>query len=188
MATVRDIVTLAARRGKIIGAGAQLKSKEADDGLTTIQGLYEHLFTSGTFGKLTDVLATEAIEAEPWQRIRIDTGGSVVIPDVIDGFPPYDLAPIEVIDTTASPVTRAMYVYEAGIGDWSRLDGLTLNDTAPLSSRSQFGLADLLAVFWNESFGETALPMNIQRGAQAFSRSLMWKIGSDQPIVASEYF
>lgn len=187
MTTVRDIVTLAARRGKIIGAGADLKAKEAEDGLTTIQGLYEHLFTSGMFGKLTDVLATEAVVAEPWQRIRIDTGGSVVIPDTVDEFPPYDLAPIEVIDTTVDPVTRAMYVYEAGVGDWVRLDGLTLNSEAPLATRSRFGLADLLAVFWNESFGND-LPMNIQRGAQAFSRSLMWKLGSDQPIVASEYY
>lgn len=187
MFTVRDIVTLAARRGKIVGAGASPTAKEADDGLTTLQGLYEHLFTSGAFGKLTDVLATDAVQAEPWQRIRIDTGGSVVIPDTVDGFPPYDLAPIEVIDTTASPVTRAMYVYEAGVGDWVRLDGLTLNSDAPLATRSKFGLADLLAVFWLESFGGE-MPMNIQRGAQAFSRSLMWKLGSDQPIVASEYY
>lgn len=187
MTTVRDIVTLAARRGKIVSVGGNPTAKEAEDGLTTLQGLYEHLFTSGAFGKLADVIATEAIQAEPWQRIRIDTGGSVVIPDTVDEFPPYDLSSIEVIDTTVDPVTRAMYVYEAGVGDWVRLDGLTLNSDAPLASRSVFGLADLLAVFWNESFGEVP-PMNVQRGAQSFSRSLMWKLGSDQPIVASEYY
>lgn len=188
MATVRDIVTLAARRGRIIGAGAQLKAKEADDGLTTLQGLYEHLFTAGAFGKLTDVLATSAVTAEMGQRIRVDAGGSVTIPDAFDNFPPYDLSAIEVIDTTVSPSTRAMYVYEAGIGDWARLDGLTLNSEAPLASRSQFGLADALAVLWNESFGDNTVPLHVQRGAQAFMRSLLWKVGSNQPVAAVDYF
>lgn len=190
MPTCRDIITLAARRAKIIRPGAQLKANEAEDGLSALQGLYELWVSNGLFGRLVDTIVEEDTTATPGQRIRVDGDYTIDLPwTTEDGgytYPPYDLALIEIIYTDPETV-RELQLYEAGRAAWVELQAVGLSDEAPLASRSRMGLADALAVYWAESFGEQ-VPSNVARGAAAFQMGLSLKYGGDVARTEAEYF
>ena len=189
MTTCRDIITLALSRGRIIRPGGVPKDGEATEGLSVLQGLYEHWLSVGTFGRLVDRVVTEDTTANPGERIRVDGTYTVTLADTIEDegeiYPPFDLSAIEIVHS--DPYSREISVYEFGRGQWVRLDGLALDDEAPLASRGRLGLADCLASYWIESFG-AEMPRNVAMGAQGFMRSIVWKIGGDVERSSAEYF
>ena len=186
MTTCAEIISYSATRGRIIRPGATLKASEAADGMLALQGMYSY-WATGMFGRLTNVLATANAEAEINTRIRVDGAFTITLPTTVDStetLPPPDLSMVEIIYTDPA-VSREQHVYEAGVADWVRIDGLALTDVAPFATRGATGLADALAMYWNESFGDEP-PANVKRGAQAFLRSIMWKFDADE--VVAEYY
>ena len=187
MTTCAEIITLAATRGRIIRPGATLKASEADDGMLALQGMYSY-WATGMFGRLTNVLATANAEAEINTRIRVDGAYTITLPTTVDStetLPPPDLSMVEIIYTDPT-VSHEQWVYEAPLGDWTQINGLVLTDAAPFASRGVAGLADALALHWNESFGDDVLPANVRRGAMSFLRSIMWKFDADELV--AEYY
>ena len=183
MTTCRDIITAGLRFARILPSGRAPKAAEAEDGMFVLQGMYDAMVNSGTFGTMTDVLAVEDMTAEPWQRIRVEGAYTVALPNVVDTtYPPYDLSLIQIID----PPTVHTWLYEAMRGDWVDLSNLTLDSQAPLATRGQHGLASLFAVRFAETFGAD-IPPTIVRNAMEFNGSLINNIASDNAKTAPEY-
>lgn len=187
MATCRDIIALAMRMARILPAGREPKAAEAADGLILLQGMYDAWVSGAMFGSMTDTIAIANATAVPGQRIRIDGAFTVTLPTVIeDGgaqLPPYDLSLVQII-RTASIET---HLYEAMRGAWVRLDALTLDTVAPLSTRGADGLAALLAKRFAEMFGTELGPAFVRRAMQ-FNGSIIANIASDTPRLATEYY
>lgn len=167
MATVRDVLTKALYRARVVALGVTPKSKELDDGLFVVQSFYDNLVQGRFFGALTPVYVTSDYTAKEFERVFI-TSGTVTLPTtVLDGAvvrQPRDLAAITVID--GAP---AHYVWDDA---WVSLSGLTLDSAAPLASRGQDGLACAIAKNWCEMFG-FALSATVESKADRFLSSLM---------------
>jgi hypothetical protein len=184
--TVLDLIKSGMRKAGILAAGRQPKSSEADDGLDVVQGLYDGWALGGMFGRLTDVLADEDIEAKEGQRIRAETGVTITLPSTVsecgeDDRAPYDLSMIVVVQDGAQQVN----IYDAFSGDWVRFDGLTLVDTPPLMHRDRDGLAACVAVAFADEFGGVVGPAT-QAKAASFRVSLSMRTGNayrpSQPV------
>jgi hypothetical protein len=147
VATCLDIITDALVEISEIGFGATPQAEEASRALDLLQGIYDEFVTNGSFGSLTDHIATGAYTAKEQQRILND-GYTITLPATIDDEgaadirPPYDLSLVIVTETG---VARQVSIYDANKAAWVRLDGLELTTAAPLSDRGRQGLACLLA-------------------------------------------
>lgn len=189
MVTCRDIITSAMRQSNTLALGEDPEPEESEDGLFMLQGMYDSLVP--LFGKLSDVVAASDYDANPFERVRYATGTTITLPDTINDagtdYPPFDLSYIETIDATAG--TRAQWVYEAARGAWVALNDLTLDDTAPLSTRGRNGLAALLSVYWADQYtNEGDIPASVKMNAAMFRGSLATKYGGDRSATAAEYF
>lgn len=193
MTTCRDVITLAMKLAKAIASGENPSADEAQDGLVCLQSLYDHWATSGLFGQLQDSVAESSVTADKVvlnSRYRLFNGATVTLPteqlQCGTEYPPYDLSIVE----TSNGTTLSRKVYEAGIGGWVELTGLTLDSIAPLSTRGAVGLASALATSsaFIAMFGDAALSPRVDRAAQAFQLSLSLKLGGDRPKLAAEYF
>lgn len=186
MPTCSDIITHALRKVRVYAPGETPADDDMQDGLNELQHLYEQWGSNGMFGRLSDVSTNGNYEAAPNERVTVK-GGIVTLPTVVadDGsdYPPFDLAFVEVVDTTASTVTR--WLYEGGA--WVNLTGLELTSEAPLSSRGRGGLSACLALAYAEEFGASAGP-GVARQAAAFKTALSMKFGSDANRTAPEYY
>lgn len=186
MTTVRDVVKLALKMGRVISSGEQPEAEEAADGLVALQSLYDGWVASGMFGRLTDVYAANDDEAEESHRYVAASGVTITIPTTIeDGDeerPPRDLT---VIETVTSAGVRAVKIYDRT--GWVDLLGLELEDDAPLASRGASGLAACLAMTYSEMFGAQIGPAT-QRLAGTFRASLAAKWGSSQSAAEQEFF
>lgn len=186
--TCSDIVTHAATRAKIIRPGGTLKASEADDGMLQLQALYDQWVIGGMFGTFDAVYKTAAYTAFENEAVTTLGSPAITMPTLLalDGSEgtdraPKDLACVQIFDTTAGTYVAKVY----DLFQWVTLTGLALADTAPLALRSANGLADCLAMYWVESFGQEP-PPNVRRGAQAFMRALSFKLASDPREV--EYY
>lgn len=150
MAIVLEIIT-----GALIELGArQLEAstpsaKEAERGLTVLQGLYRDAVEMGIFGRLSDYLATADYEAKEQQRVY-SAGHTITLPSTIteeDGLAveerkPRDLAMIQVVNAaTAAQIN----IYDASLGAWVRIDNLALSSDCPFGARNRHGLECALA-------------------------------------------
>jgi hypothetical protein len=169
MATVRDIITTAMRRARIIGLGRAPKAAEADDGLVALQGYYDGLFAHGPFSALADVYTTENYTAKENERIVAD-GATITIPDTLEEGTrtPKDLSAVIVITDT----TQRNYVFS--LGRWEACDALTLDSEAPLSKRDKEGLACALAVDLAESYAQAVGPRVMEKASRFNSSLMQW--------------
>lgn len=185
MATCRQIITTALRKINQTGEGNRVPSAaEAIDALDVLNSLYEHWVDAGLFGKLTEYDADADYEAKEWERVR-SNGFAVTTPTVIttdNDRIPYDLALVVVAKTSPE-----FHLFDALVGDWVRLDSLTLDDVAPLSNRGRDGLACALAIAITDEYGGDAGP-NTKRTAAQFMMGLSEKRGGAQPVMQAEYF
>lgn len=172
MATCRQIITDAWHDSGILDIEADPSAIQANTGLRVLQGLYSYLVSSGALGRFRGRLITGDYTAGENERIAYEgnTTANVTLPttipvpaiferDRIDGGDfdtgftgltvpasvdrnnrqPNDLATAEVVGSSGQ-----LYIYDASVGDWILLTGLTLDSTAPLSSRFQSGLTAML--------------------------------------------
>jgi len=147
MATCRDIIEGAAIELNARSLGEALSAAEIDRGLTLLQSMYLEAVDKGVFGRVEDYLATGAYEAEEQQRVY-SAGYTITLPTEVDDAytgetrRPLDLAMIQVVNDGSDP---QISIYDAHLGDWVRIDGLTLAGEAPFSARSRHGLECALA-------------------------------------------
>lgn len=167
MTTCRDIITQAMYRTSILALGRTPKAKEAENGMFLLQGLYDDLVMSGSLGGLTDVYKSVDYTVNEFERVYAD-GATITLPETImdDGVErtPADLALVVVNDGT-----WRSYIWD---GSWVELTGLTLDDTAPLATRGQDGLACYLAANWVDTFGGQ-VSQAVYRRAMNFRALLM---------------
>lgn len=191
MATVRDIITHALKLARVISSGESPSSEEAADGLVCLQSLYSSWVHNAMFGELEDVYLDADDDAQEGKRYYVPTGltltdATSVYDDNGTTRQPRDLAIYEVLMQAG---TRTVKLYDRT--EWVELTGLTLNSTAPLSSRGEMGLAAVLATYggFAAMFGDTAtMNPDVRRAASDFLGQIMAKKGSTRDKTGSEYF
>jgi hypothetical protein len=172
MATVLDIIKRALRQLKVLPAGQDPTGNEAADALVALQGLYDHLTATDTFGPLTNVLTSGVYVAG--ENERVTGASSVTLPTtIVDATTGETRSPKDravVVVAGATPVT---HLYDADLASWVSIRALTLTSEAPLSSRYSEGLAAMLALFVADEYA--AQPSQItadaaRRGKRAMTR------------------
>lgn len=142
MATVLQIA-----QGAALELGARqlndtLSSEEAARCLIRIQSMYREAVEKGVFGRVEEYLATDDYEAEEHQRIY-SAGFTITLPETIDDCEtgeerrPRDLAMVQIVNEGDDP---EIHIYDAHLGEWVRIDNLTLTSEAPFSARNRTGL------------------------------------------------
>lgn len=189
--TVRDILTAAARKLNVVDLlGTDLEAGEAETCLQTALGAYEELVNAGSFGRMKDVLAESDYTAREYDRVRYTGSIVITIPTTITDRctgkqrSPYDLSPIIVTKAATAP---QISLYDALLGQWVRLDGLTLDSPAPLARRGRDGLACWLAVKIADVFG-ASIPQATVKGSGLFMAALLSKANSPRVETVAEYF
>ncbi len=188
--TVRDIIFSASRKLNAAQLGVSLAAEEAEEHLATVIGAYEELVNAGSFGRMKDVLAQSNYTAEEYDRVRYTDPVVITIPTQItdrctgDLRSPFDLSSVILVRTGHDP---QISVYDALLGLWVRLDGLTLDSLAPLARRGRDGLACWIAVKIADVYG-LPVPPATARGSGLFMASLMSKRSSPRVETVAEYF
>lgn len=191
MATCREVIKRAMRRLNLLAAGREPKASEATDGLTALQGLYQTLVSSGSLGELTAIAIQADYDALEWQRITSTDGvaHTITLPVTITdastdlGYRmPYDKAVVLV-----AGATPATYIYEAVLGDWVLVEGLTLDSVAPLSTQLAEGLAARLALSIADEYGRD-LPPAVARASITFMATLTGRHAEQRQPLAATYF
>jgi hypothetical protein len=184
MATVRETISYGLRLARIYAPGETPDADTMTDGLTAFQGMFDQWVANGMFGRLTDVYKTAAYTANEGERV-VSTS-TVSTPSTItnDGNEraPYDLSLIEAIESG----TRKVYLYDRT--GWVRIDNLTLDSTAPLSTRGMDGLAAAFALRFVEMFGEGTIGPAMADLGRRFMGSISGKHGTTQPVSAATYY
>lgn len=167
MATCNEIITGALVVLGKLRAGKVASGQDLADGMEALKGIYEDVITSGSRGRLTNVIASEAYTAGENERVT-DAGFAITKPTAItdeatsNDRPVYDLSIIQVVGT--NPGT---WIYEASLGAWSRLDTITATGEAPLSSTRSLGLKARLALELADAYGASPSAV-VLRNAQKF--------------------
>lgn len=191
--TVRQILTRAARKiGQATEGQPAPTAYDMDNLLGTLQAWYESSINGGLFGQLVDVFKDEAYTAVEFDRVRKDAAVTITIPDTItdpdtgEERAPLDLCPI-VVTYPGQADYPQLNVYDADVGDWVRLDGLTLDSDAPLSGRGANGLAALVAALAMEEQGLQPGRVTVSQ-ALGFRMNIASRHGSARRAVDYEYF
>lgn len=189
MSTCRSVVTNALKLAKVT---RNPTSAEAADGLTCLQSLYDQWVHNGFFGRLEDVYLDANETALEGKRYFVPTGYTLTAPSSVyvaeDGTTrqPRDLALYESLTQAG---TRAVKLYDRTA--WVDLTGLTLDSTAPLSSRGEIGLAAALACSGGFvamfSPPEAYLPA-LQMLSANWLTGIMGRAGSTQDMPAAVFY
>lgn len=190
MHTVGDVIRLSLKKLGVLRSGGEPTSSDAADGLASLASWYQECISKGTFGRVGNVVVTQAGEATAYPNVHVNemvSGVTINLPDTVPynfwytwrpcrdygwglnvplgGDPsmvvPRDKSVIQV--TSKLNDERATYIYDATVQRWMRIDNLTLTSEAPLSARGYDGLASVLAVRLIDLFGaELVTPTTIQ--------------------------
>jgi hypothetical protein len=210
MATCRAIVNGALRKLGKLAAGREARDADRDDALEALRGLYRFLITSGAFGRLKDVVPTGATyTAGENERIfrNDDATLSVTLPEIVrrdcsprpyddecacpsgdvatDMRPPRDGAVVVVSDAFTGVTVH--YIYDGQLRLWQSIDGLDVDDAAPLSTRDAEGLKALLATRLVDEFGGAIGPATVQL-AGMFQANLTTRFSAPREMSHTEYF
>lgn len=178
--TVRDVGTLALKKLGVLRAGGEMKAPDGESARASLQSYLMGCVNAGTFGRVGKVVVStaQAVTAAYNQHVNATVGGVTVdLPETMDAcfwenFEPYgdygwpwcspyygDSGVTTPRDKSVVMVTstenddRLVYVFDATVQRWMRLDNLTLNAEAPLSARDVDGLASVLAVRLSDEYG-----------------------------------
>jgi hypothetical protein len=172
MVTVRDTIKRALRQIGVLSAGRDPKASESADALASLQGLYDHLAATETFGPLIDILTSGVYEAGENERVTGAT--SVTLPDTVtDACTGLERSPKDRSVVVVAGETPATHLYDADLAAWVDISALTLAASTPLGSRWAEGIAAQLALMVAGEFGATPNAMTIdtaRRGKRAMTR------------------
>lgn len=195
MATVRDVVTLSLKQGRVIGVNATPTASEAAAGLTAFQSQLDQWVADGMFGSLEDVYLDASDTAKENKRYLLASGVTLTMPTLITGEggdygedgnttsrQVFDLALVESVDSSG---TRTVKIWDRTA--WVSLLALTLDSDAPLATRGISGLAACVARTYCEMFGRELGP-NTARMAAQFEGSLSRKFGSTRATAVGVYY
>lgn len=212
MAACRDIVSGALRKAGVLAQGREPRSADQTDVFAALVGLYRVWITSGTFGRLRDVIPQGAsyTAGENEHIFRNDPSVLTVdLPETVRSWPvsihvPYDeeVAVYEggdrlngvrpprhcavVIITDTYTGTTAEFIYDAQIKRWVGLYELTLDDEAPLSHGDPEGLKAALAMSVAEEFGRPIGNMTAMQAA-TFRSNLSGRWSQPSRVVQGVY-
>lgn len=167
--TCRNLIARAMRKLTVLGAGESPGASEATDALEVLQGLYDGWLTAGLFGAMTDVIKSADYTAKEFERVRKDAACTITIPTTIEDEytgldrPPRDLAVIQVLYPATD--ARETHLYDATLGEWVRIEALTLDSVPPLYNRNRDGLASCLAEALADEYQTQVGALTIARAA-----------------------
>jgi len=193
MATCSDLVKGAFRRAGITRDLDEVRPREFDHGLQTLQDLYLELIGAGAFGRLSDVLVDGDHTAKEQERVLVTTEDAVTItvPETItDDDTGEERAPHDgslVLVTDVASTTRRSYVYDAAYAAWTLIEGLSIGDFAPLSIRYRAGLEARLAVRLSEENGMAVTPELRRQEAQGIS-ALLHRYDAPERATQATYY
>lgn len=191
--TVRDVGTSALRKLGVLRAGGEMKAADGETARASLQSFYMGCINARTFGEIANVVVSTAgtITAALNQHINATVDGVIVdLPTTLpacfwDSFEPYGdygwpwcspyygdsgvTTPADksvVMVTSQDDDARQVWLYDATIQRWMRIDTLTLNDEAPLSARDADGLACVLAMRLSDEFGLDPRPLTLSSAAK----------------------
>jgi hypothetical protein len=154
--TNQELITRALRSLRVLAAGEDPAAAESTDCMSVLQGFYVNLVTSGMFGPLTSVLVAEDYEAGENELISYDgaTTVEITLPTTVeDAITGDDRAPKDRAVVVVAGDEGQTWLYDRPYGAWVRLDALTLEGDAPLSSRYEQALIAMFAVQVAPEFG-----------------------------------
>lgn len=87
MSTVHDTVSGALRKIGVLAAGREPRAADQADTLATLQGLYRQWISSGTFGRLRDVVPLSNYIASPNERVYRNSLAvtTITLPELVTG-------------------------------------------------------------------------------------------------------
>lgn len=186
MATCQSIITTAFRRLRVLDEREEPTTEHGIVGLDALQGLFDHYISTA---QLTDYVATANYTAKENERIRLSGGSwTITAPTTIsdDGDrDPYDLSAIVVAGAT--PVHK---IYDAQLGTWVTVSGLTLAGECPLSTRNRAAMTGVLAKQLSGEYGRSLSRENDSEllADAARGRQLLTRIGGERPRVVPTYY
>lgn len=199
MVTVRQTITRALRKLRVVASGDEPTAAEAADGLAAVQGMFDQWASSGMFGRLSqyfgdaqgvtfntdengrEVVLWEAPPSDPTVELPIRVRDSFTG----DLRPPAHLSFTEIVDEATG--TRKTFLYDARKAQWVRLDNLALESEMPLAGSGAEGIAAALAMRIAEEFGAEPGPM-LAREASRFTFALSARYGEERRTGTSVYF
>lgn len=201
MATNLDIIKRAMKKIHVLASGGEPTSAQAADGMAALQSLIVELISSGSLGRLNDVLAASNYTAYEWDRVHASSGVVVTLPTTItnerDSEPPpfgssnsvtarapYDRAPIVVINSSGVPTYSVYNSYKSA---WVTINGLTQQGTFPFPVQLENGFAALLAEYLADEF-DSELGAETKRQANVCRIALANKADSTKRITSTDYF
>lgn len=191
MASCQEVIISAINEvGAGHGLGEDPDPAELADALPILQGLYDWLVSSGTFGRATDVLIEADYDAEEGDRVfNIGSGSeTITLPETVaDDICGEDRAVRDytLIRIAGDPTQTS--IYTSPLGAFVRMTSLELADYAPLSERDNHGLACLLALRLARRFkGEITPDTRIAAGT--FKSAISLKADAPRVPTQAEYY
>lgn len=193
MSTVLQVISVAYRRSGVIGAGVVLDATKKDVGLERLQALYMDM-SEGLFGRMEAKYLTTnaAYTAQEFEQVINTAGAVVTLPATVnDHFaeasilrPPMDGCIIRVTVPGSEPVTS---IYDISKAQWQPIDALALTDHAPLTTRWDDGIKNVLAVMLADDVGLPIGPVLAKR-AGAARLSMASRYGSARRTTPVEFY
>lgn len=208
MCTCQALIKRALRMLGELPSGREPPANEAAEAMEALQGLYRHLVSIGTLGRLRDVLISANYTAHENERVINTSGGAITItlPTTIDDrndygsgtAAPYDYgfvgcgngvrAPRDRSVVIKAGPTPSVWLYDADLATWVEIDGLVLTDEAPFSQKLETGLAALLANHIVAEYRDTPAPANVLVGSAQCMSALLNRPDSPATVTQSESF
>jgi len=195
MPLVSDIIQHAYRRSGILPQGVTVSTTQAEVGLEQLQAWYRAQ-ADGLFGAMNDTRLTSsaAYTAKEFDRIINPEGATITLPTTVQDLysgearPPLDCAIIVIgnIDGEGA-VTNQTWVYDAPMGNWYDIQSLAEDNYAPLSTRWEDQLKNLLAVRLCDDIG---IPVSkvLAHSAGLAKLKLAARHGSKRRPLNAEYY
>lgn len=172
--TCQTIINRALSKLGIREAGSNPDAADSALGLQGLKSVYRGLITSGALGEMYSVIPVDpTYTAGENERIfrnsedieTIELPETIAMPVLVSDYgmlsyttdessvrPPRDGAVITITD--ASTDVTVDYIYDGQTFKWRDVEGLSLNDIAPLSRRDENGLASMVAIEIADEFGQ----------------------------------
>ena len=198
MVTVRQTITRALRKLRVIASGEEPTAAEAADGLAVVQGMVDAWASGGMFGRLTEYFGDASgikfgTEATAWQVLEstpVPGDVTVTLPTRVrwpdgDEAPPPHMTLYEIVDDTGGTLKR--FAWDARMGRYVLLHALTLDSPMPLATAGAEGMAALVATKLAEEFGAEIGPALVREAAH-FKFNLSARYGDKRLEGQAVYF
>lgn len=200
MTTCRYVITRALRKVGLLGKSASPTAADESMGMSALQTLFDGWVGAGKFGRLVDVYRDTAYEAKAGERVRSAT--SVTLPaytqvtpetfgddygdtDRYDSDQPRARALIVVVDPATG--VEQVNLWDPRVGQWIRLDSLTIGGECPLTNMGADDLACCLALLIADESGFQVGALTLRR-ATLFEARLGTNADSSRQPTNAQFF